>query len=218
MTGADSPIEEPGCALPRESGKRANARREQVIQAGRILFAERGFHATGIAEIAKQSGVLVGQIYRDFANKEAIVAAIAERDLTEFLDEETLCAARERCCQDAVRDWIGRFIACHEISDKRLIAEILAESARNDRLAAILAAIDGRLRGRLVQALSLLASPAADPHRIEVLADLVMTMSFGIFHRRLNGEPGPAPELHAALMACVDAQLDALARPMTKPQ
>lgn len=199
------------CAGIAERGERANARRQNVIQAARALFAERGFHATGIAEIAKRSGVLVGQIYRDFANKEAIVAAIAERDMAEFLREETLCAARASGDRDAVRDWISRFVACHEVTDRRLIAEIMAESCRNDRLAAILEGIDDRLHTRLTQALSLLAPPEVEPRRIELLAEIVMTMSFGVLQRQLQGSPELDPELLAALIACIDAQLDAMA-------
>ncbi|WP_443018235.1 helix-turn-helix domain-containing protein [Sphingobium sp. TKS] len=41
----------------------------------RDLFVKRGFHQTGMAQIASSSGIAVGQIYRDFANKEAIIAA-----------------------------------------------------------------------------------------------------------------------------------------------
>ena len=76
------------CTAP----SRADARRDKLLDAARTLFAERGFHSTGVAQIASASGVKVGQIYRDFANKEEIVAAIAVRDLEQFLaeDEEAL--------------------------------------------------------------------------------------------------------------------------------
>ena len=92
---------------PLERGEKANARREKVVQAARVLFAEQGFHATGMAAISQASGVLVGQIYRDFANKEAIVAAIVERDLDEYLREGEL---HETCaCDDpaALRAWVA---------------------------------------------------------------------------------------------------------------
>ncbi|RZM06398.1 MAG: TetR/AcrR family transcriptional regulator, partial [Sphingomonas sp.] len=36
----------------------------------RRLFVEHGFHSTGIALIAKESGVAVQQLYRDFPSKE----------------------------------------------------------------------------------------------------------------------------------------------------
>ena len=55
------------------------------MDVARTLFTEQGFHRTGVAQIAAASGIKVGQIYRDFADKEAIVAAIVESDLAAFL-------------------------------------------------------------------------------------------------------------------------------------
>ena len=74
---------------------RAEARREKLIEAARALFAENGFHATGMAEIARRSGIAVGQIYRDFAGKEDIVAEIVTRDCALFLSAATLKNAIE---------------------------------------------------------------------------------------------------------------------------
>ena len=133
-------------APPSDREAKALARREKVEEAARHLFAEHGFHGTGIAQISKLSGVLVGQIYRDFENKEAIVAAIVERDMSEFLGDDDLCSASQQCDDAAVRQWIARFIACAEVKNLRLVAEIMAESARNERVAAIFTAIDATCR------------------------------------------------------------------------
>ena len=76
MNYGDSDREEVSATADRVTATRAEQRRARIIAAARTLFAENGFHNTGIAQIAKQSGVLVGQIYRDFANKEEIVVAI----------------------------------------------------------------------------------------------------------------------------------------------
>ena len=51
-----------GCAALGRS--RAQQRRDKVVDVARRLFASQGFHATGMAQIAKESGVAVGQIYR----------------------------------------------------------------------------------------------------------------------------------------------------------
>ncbi|WP_164518929.1 TetR/AcrR family transcriptional regulator [Sphingomonas sp. ABOLG] len=83
-----------------------------MIQAAREAFAATGFHGTGMAQIAQTSGIAVGQIYRDFANKEAIVAEIVARDLEDFLSERGLCAAGATGDPAVVRAWIGQFVAC----------------------------------------------------------------------------------------------------------
>lgn len=59
--------------------KRLCARRDQIIAAARICFRKHGFHGAGMAEIAKLSQLSVGQIYRYFANKEAIIEEIVHR-------------------------------------------------------------------------------------------------------------------------------------------
>jgi len=43
--------------------ERANARRERIMASARRLFLINGFHATGVAQIARESGVAVGQLY-----------------------------------------------------------------------------------------------------------------------------------------------------------
>lgn len=199
-------MEQMTAAAPSDREAKALARREKVAQAARVLFAEHGFHNTGIAQISKLSGVLVGQIYRDFENKEAIVAAIVERDMGEFLGDGDLCTA---CDDAAVRHWIARFVACSEVGDSRLVAEIMAESARNERVAAIFDAIDTRLREQIVRGLDFLVAPGTEPARVQCVAELVMTLSAGVFQRRLTGET-LSDDVLAALIGCVNREIDSL--------
>src|SRR3546814_6846394 len=78
---------------PRPLGERARARRDRLLQVARTLFIEQGFHQTGTAQIAAASGIAVGQMYRDFKNKEAIIAAICEADVEAWLEEKALADA-----------------------------------------------------------------------------------------------------------------------------
>lgn len=190
---------------------RADARRDKVIQAARTAFATNGFHATGIAQIAHASGVLVGQIYRDFANKEAIVAVIVERDLEDFLSERRLCAAGEAGDPEGVRTWIARFVACNDPdSSGRLIAEIMAEASRNERIAAIVRNVHDSMRRELTAALRLLVPSSVSAERFECVAEMIQTIAAGVFQRRVTevGQPGPA--VIAALMGCINAAIDHL--------
>src|SRR5476649_1563446 len=59
--------------------KRISARRDQIIAALRLSFRKHGFHGAGMAEIAKLSQLSVWQIYRYFANKDAIIEEIVRR-------------------------------------------------------------------------------------------------------------------------------------------
>jgi len=57
-------------------------RRAQILAVGREVFAERGFHAAGTAEIAARAGCSEPTIYKHFPSKQALFAAVLE-DATE---------------------------------------------------------------------------------------------------------------------------------------
>lgn len=200
-------------APPRGRVGRANARRENLIQAARQAIAAHGFHATGMAQIAQVSGIAIGQIYRDFANKEAIVAAIVERDLEEFLAESGLCAAGASGDPEAVRQWIRDFVACEAPPDGgRLIAEIMAEASRNERVAEITRNLHQRLRRELTAALQLLVPSSVDAARLDCMAEMIQTISSGVFYRRITNPDEPRLEVIDTLMGCIIAAIDQLRR------
>lgn len=194
------------CAAP----TRADARRDRLLDAARTLFAERGFHSAGVAQIAKASGVLVGQIYRDFANKEEIVAAIAVRDLEEFLAEDELARAVEVSDTVAVRAWIRKFVAGKAKKDRRLACEIMAESMRNPRIAAIFRAIQDRVRCGLARALETLSPGEARAAERALVVEVILTIGGGIFHAGAADGAALDPAVAERLIALVDRELDAL--------
>src|SRR5450755_1277159 len=51
-------------------------RREQLLDIGRRLFAERGFEGTSIEEIAAQAGVSKPVVYEHFGGKEGLYAVV----------------------------------------------------------------------------------------------------------------------------------------------
>src|SRR6201982_3303696 len=88
-------------------------RRSQILDAALICFAKRGFHQASMHDISAEAGVSVGLIYRYFQNKEAVIAAMAERhkkEISDLLERarqapslleslETLFTAH--CCEDS---------------------------------------------------------------------------------------------------------------------
>src|ERR1700733_5592056 len=56
-------------------------RREQLLDVGRRLFAERGFEGTSIEEIAAQAGVSNSVVYEHFGGKEALSTAVLDREV-----------------------------------------------------------------------------------------------------------------------------------------
>jgi AcrR family transcriptional regulator len=61
------------------------ARREQLLQVGRSLFAERGFEATSVEEIASKADVSKPVVYEHFGGKEGLYAVIVDREMQKLL-------------------------------------------------------------------------------------------------------------------------------------
>ncbi len=62
------------------------ARREQLLQVGRSSFAERGFEATSVEEIAAKAGVSKPVVYEHFGGKEGLYAVIVDREMQKLLE------------------------------------------------------------------------------------------------------------------------------------
>ncbi|HEY0539351.1 MAG TPA: TetR/AcrR family transcriptional regulator [Actinoallomurus sp.] len=63
----------------------ASKRREHLVRLAAELFAEKGYQATTVRNIADEAGILSGSLYHHFDSKESIVDEI----LTSFFDELT---------------------------------------------------------------------------------------------------------------------------------
>jgi len=61
-------------------------RREQLIEVGRKLFADKGFEATTVEEIAAKAGVSKPVVYEHFGGKEGLYAVVVDREIRSLLD------------------------------------------------------------------------------------------------------------------------------------
>jgi AcrR family transcriptional regulator len=81
---------------PRAAQKLAT--RERILEEARQCFAERGFEATTIRDVAACAGVAVGTVFVHFADKHALLAATLDDQLDQVLSRAlaTLPAADAR--------------------------------------------------------------------------------------------------------------------------
>jgi AcrR family transcriptional regulator len=212
LTTAEPPGTEEVDALPPcGRDRRAVERRLRLVEAARTLFTEHGFHGAGIAQIAKLSGIKVGQIYRDFTCKEDIVAAIVEADLSEFLAEDALRRAIEDGDAAAVRSWIADLVLNKASRhDAPLLPEIMAESSRNERVAAILRCADSRIRTSLLAALEALLPDGGQGERLAAAADLIVTVMTGLCCRDLASLETDRALMVSRVQLVVDREIGAL--------
>ncbi|GHH54548.1 TetR family transcriptional regulator [Lentzea cavernae] len=62
-------------------------RREQLLDVSRALFAEKGFDAASIEEIAHRASVSKPVVYEHFGGKEGIYAVVVDREMQRLMDQ-----------------------------------------------------------------------------------------------------------------------------------
>jgi len=151
--------------MPKVSQEHLDARKEQIVMAAMVCFAENGVHPTTIQDICRQARLSAGAVYRYFKSKEEIVAAVAETGRE--MIEDTLREAEREADPLAVLDamvaaFAGLFSARHPFyrrfggnvtpeTLRRMNGMLRAEALRNPQVMAILAANYGRLQSRVTE-------------------------------------------------------------------
>lgn len=116
--------------IPTTRARQADRRREELLATGLRLFAERGFRATTIADIATATGTAHGLIYHYFRSKDDLLAAILER--YSFLPrlQQLLAVSPDRPAAEVLTDIASGF---SRMLDERtdLLRLVVAESGSN---------------------------------------------------------------------------------------
>ncbi|MCK9916197.1 TetR/AcrR family transcriptional regulator [Microbacteriaceae bacterium K1510] len=133
--------------------RRANAqlqsdRRNEILDAAARCFARSGFHQTSMQTICAEAGMSPGNVYRYFRSKEAIIAAISERDLAQ--------AAADFEAVDKAPDFFTGFAALgrrylveRDREEIALCLDIWAEARRNPEIRHIHESIQSDVRAGL---------------------------------------------------------------------
>ncbi|GGK37562.1 TetR/AcrR family transcriptional regulator [Salinarimonas ramus] len=179
----------------------AQDRRVAILDAAEACFARTGFHRTTMQDIAGEAGMSVGNLYRYFANKDAVIIALGERDRMEV--------AQDFRQLEAVDDFVACFRA---IGEKHLrdapptrtaiCLEIWAEATRNAVFAEITRAFELEMLGGLERAFGLAQARGAIRSKAHprALAVTVGTIADGLFVRRAVSQTfDPSSEIERAL-------------------
>jgi TetR/AcrR family transcriptional regulator, repressor for uid operon len=110
-------------------------RRAQILDAAVVCFAKRGFHQASMHDISAEAGISVGLIYRYFQNKEAVIAAMADRHKKRI--HEILESARQA---PSLRESLETLFTAHcgEAEPQvtaAFVIDLFAESSRNTHVA-----------------------------------------------------------------------------------
>lgn len=176
--------------MPRVSQAHLDARRLQILDAARVLFATRGFARTSMTDLVEASGLSTGAIYRYFRSKDEIVAATCD-ETGQSLPAE-LTAESVRRFLDDLRD------LARERDHARLVAQIYAEAAVSPPLAAVVQRQLHELRDAVAARL-----PAQPAGQAGATAEAFVALCHGYTQQlAVRGDVDPAP-FAEALVALV---------------
>jgi AcrR family transcriptional regulator len=108
---------------------------DEILGSIRQTFAEKGFDGASMQDLARAAGMSVGNFYRYFPSKAAIVAAMCSLDLHE-IEREFSDALSSPDPMAELRDGILDHISGHDREDGQLWAEITAAAIRKPEIAA----------------------------------------------------------------------------------
>ncbi|WP_103334907.1 TetR/AcrR family transcriptional regulator [Pseudotabrizicola formosa] len=115
----------------------ADLRSAEILESARRAFAEKGFDGASMQDIARKAGMSVGNFYRYFPSKAAIVEALIASDMEEMAQDFAAILVNADPLQ-ALRDTIERKITEAECQgDGQIWAEITAASLRKPDIAEI---------------------------------------------------------------------------------
>jgi AcrR family transcriptional regulator len=128
----------------------AQARRNQVLTAAADCFRRKGYHGAGMAEISKTAGMSAGHIYNYFDSKEAIIEAIIQRDMEEMFSVFQQFEEQQGELLDIMLEGAEQGVDRHMDREQgALDLEMLAEAARNQKVAFLLQQSDTHARTRM---------------------------------------------------------------------
>ena len=107
---------------------------QRILEAAQVCFVRSGFQGASMQQICAECGMSPGALYRYFASKEAIVAAICAADR----EDDMTCFGALRDATSAVDGLVDGAMAhithTHEKGSAPLFAEMRSESMRNETI------------------------------------------------------------------------------------
>jgi AcrR family transcriptional regulator len=152
------------------------SRRRQILDAAAECARHSGFHRCRMAEIAQAAGLSVGQIYRYFESKEAIIGAIIAEDVAETHRHIVELDSADAPFVEALVECVPTILEDALDPDRAaLMLEIAAESARNPTAAKLFQAADTEVRSIVMGVLKQLQIEGSERElaaRVEMLSVL----------------------------------------------
>lgn len=204
-------------ALKPSEKPQADQRVADILAAVRVAFAEKGFDGASMQDLARTVGMSVGNFYRYFPSKAAIVEQLIAQDLAEMeRDFETVLTSANPIA--ALREQVALRLLQHQTcNDGQLWAEITAAALRKPEIGMACQHMETSVAGYLTQAFALATglAPAEALARFSTHASFIVLLVKSA--AMMAPQNGPArDDLNALILRTIDQTLDEIASSAVK--
>jgi AcrR family transcriptional regulator len=197
-----------GSASERLDGRRAEARgtaRERLLDAAAEVFAERGYRASSVEDIAAAAGLTKGAVYWNFDSKEDAFLALIEERVDRRARElmgVTEHAPRETATAPLVSRGVSGF-ADEQQALVLLLQEYWSLAVRDPALRDAYVKRQRALRERLAEALEARHRTTGVPLTVpaEALATGIIALATGLAQERIADPDGVSDDLLGELLS-----------------
>jgi TetR/AcrR family transcriptional repressor of uid operon len=166
----------------------------QILDAAVASFAKRGFHQASMHDISAEAGISVGLIYRYFHNKEAVIAAMADRHKKQI--QEILERARQA---PSLRESLETLFTAHcgETEPQvtaAFVVDLFAEASRNQPVAELVQDVCDTAMNGVTDLISRSPESKGSELTPREMAELIFAVNDGMLFRGVLKIGQPAAE------------------------
>ncbi|SEB98149.1 TetR/AcrR family transcriptional regulator [Rhodobacter sp. 24-YEA-8] len=197
-------MESPAVTAPGQSPNQP--RTAGILTAIRSTFAAKGFDGTSMNDLARAAGMSVGNFYRYFPSKTAIVEALVAQDVDEVrVQFQAILAAPDKMA--ALRAGIAQHLEETGPDDCRLAAEISASALRQSEISTTCQRMEETVCDMLLEVFAAVSglSPETCRARFSSQARFVVLVLRGYGQR---SDLSPDPMLSQLIRRSIDQILD----------
>ena len=198
----------PESLAPLVPASAATDRGAEILASIRSAFAEKGFDGASMQDLARAAGMSVGNFYRYFPSKDAIIAAMASYDMAEMEadfaviqgSDDPIAAIRAK-----IRFKIGD--GCAE--QGRLWAEITAAALRKPEIAEISCGVEDLVARNMTRVMAQLKGLTLEEAQVRFgprVRYIIMLVKSASMRRIATVDP----EVEALVLKTIDDTLDSI--------
>lgn len=186
----------------------ADARSHEILASIRQAFAEKGFDGASMQDLARAAGMSVGNFYRYFPSKAAIVQAMCGFDLSEIQGDFAAIQSSDKPMA-CLRDRIINHFSEEAMKDGQLWAEITAAAIRKPEIGEVARQMEETITTLLATIFAHTTRRSPDEARARYAGQCQMLVLLVKAMATRTAQCGPAsPALAAQVIAVIDRILD----------